>query len=307
MNLRFITILLFCIMFTYAFSQPMPELSMFELNQTFYNPGSIGNQEVLTASFFYRANWVGMDGAPSTQVFCAHAPLRDPSVAVGVLVEHDGIGSKNCTGIHINYAYRLRLGINKLSLGLKGGIINMSTDYISFRDNAYDQAFDENYHTFYLPNFGVGILFYSRLYWAGISVPRLFGYESRSSGKYRMDHDFWRYQYFISGGGKIPVSASFSVEPSALVVCNSSYPSNSSFTLIGVAVYKKSYKAGIGYRLGEALILFMAYELNRQFSLGYSYDLNIGKVGDYSSGSHEININYKFGYRVNASNPREFE
>jgi hypothetical protein len=62
----------------------------------------------------------------------------------------------------------------------------------------------------------------------------------------------------------------------------------------------------LGYRVGEALIILLGYNLNRQFSLGYSYDMNIGELSKNTSGSHEINVQYKFGYRVNASNPRDF-
>ena len=285
-------------------AQQMPTVSMFESNQTFYNPGAIGNQEVLSASFFYRANWLGFEGAPSTQVFCAHAPLRNPAVALGVLVEHDALGGTGYTGVYFNYAYRLRLGPNKLSFGLKGGINSGSQDYFTLRQNP-DPTFAENNRTFFVPNFGVGILYYGRQYWAGISVPRLFGFKSQPSGKYTINHYFYKYEYFISAGGMFPVSGSFSVDPSAQFIYSSAYPFR--FSVMGMAVYKDAYKAGIGYRSGEAIILAIGYQLNRQFSLSYSYDLNIGYIANYSSGSHEINISYKFGYNVNVSNPRKFD
>jgi len=286
------------------FSQEISEVSLFEQNQTYYNPGSIGNQEVLAANFFYRAQWIGFsDGTPSTQVFCAHAPLRDPSVAMGVTLEHDALGSINYTGFYVHYAYRLTLGGNKISFGLKGGITSLSQDRISLRDNP-DPLFDEDNQTSYVPNFGVGILFYGRQYWAGISVPRLFGYKHYSSGYYGMDPDIANYEYVIMGGGRFPIGSTLSIDPSAMVIFSTRYDFR--LTLMGTAVYKKAYKAGIGFRLGEAVFLAIGYQLNRQFSLGYSYDFNIGETYTYASGSHEINIGYKFGYKVNASNPRGF-
>ncbi len=285
------------------FSQQMPEISLFGANQTFYNPGSVGNQEVLAADFLFRANWRGFDGAPFTQIFCAHAPLRDPAVAMGILLEHDAPGGTNYTGVYINYAYRIKLGVNKISFGLKAGLTSGSQDYFTLRDNP-DPTFSDNNRTFYVPNFGIGVLYYGRQYWAGVSIPRLFGFENQASGAYGIKHDFWRYEYFITGGGRIPAGSDWSFEPSALVVFNSAYKLR--ITVMGTAIYKSVYKAGLGYRSGEALIMAMGYQLNRQFSLGYCYDLSIGKIADYSFGSHEINIHYKFGYKVNASNPRGF-
>jgi type IX secretion system PorP/SprF family membrane protein len=285
-------------------SQEISSVSLFEQNLIYYNPGSTGNQEVLAANFFYRAQWIGFsNGTPSIQVFCAHAPLRKPSVAMGVQVEHDALGICNYTGVYIHYAYRVSLGANRLSFGLRGGVASLSQGTVTLRDNP-DRAFDEDNQTSYLPNFGAGILFYGQYYWAGVSIPRLFGFKHQASGMYTIDPGFNHYEYFFTGGGKLPAGSNLSFEPSALVAYSSSYPLR--FTLLGMAVYKHAYKAGVGFRLHEAIFLAIGYQLNRQFSLGYSYDFNIGKVLKLTSGSHEINVSYKFGYRVNASNPRDF-
>ena len=70
--------------------------------------------------------------------------------------------------------------------------------------------------------------------------------------------------------------------------------------------YKTNYKIGMGYRDTNALVAFLGYRLNNQFALGYSYDLKLGKFASNFGGAHEINVQYKFGYKVNASSPRGF-
>lgn len=290
------------------FSQQMPNVSLFGDNQAYYNPGFVGNQEVLSANFFFRANWVGIDGAPVTEAFLAHTPMRDPAVAMGILVEHDALGSTGYTGIYINYAYRVKIGVNKLSFGVKGGITNESLNYILLRDNVPDPAFSDNNQTFFYPNFGIGVAFTGRQYWAGFSVPRLFGYDSKGSDSYKMAHDFWRYEYFLTGGGRFNAGPDLAFEPSALLVYSSryNYVDKINVSLMAMGIYKGAYKAGLGFRLHDAIIIAVGYQLNRQFSLAYSYDLGLWGAADYSNGSHEINLNYKFGYKVNASNPRGF-
>ena len=73
-----------------------------------------------------------------------------------------------------------------------------------------------------------------------------------------------------------------------------------------MGTYKAAYKAGLGYRQKEAVMLLLGYNLNHQVAVGYSYDLTVGELKDYSSGSHEIQLQYKFGYKVNASNSYKF-
>jgi type IX secretion system PorP/SprF family membrane protein len=287
------------------YTQQMPAISLFDQNQTVYNPGAIGNQEVLTANFLYRKQWAGFEGSPSTQYFCAHAPLKNPHVAIGILLEHDAIGATNYTGVYFNYAYRIDLGMNKLSFGLKAGVTNGSQNNIDLRDDAPDPAFSENDQNFTLPNFGFGVSYYGQKYWGGFSIPKLFGYDSDGSDKYKLVHDFSKYEYFISGGSTFDINPEFSIDPSMLLVLSPRY--NTRFTINAVATYKKAYSAGLGFRTSDnALILLIRYSLNRQFSLGYSYDLLFGNTAKYSSGSHEINLFYKFGYKVNAANPRVF-
>lgn len=308
MRERIIQLAVFGFFCVNLFAQPMPEISLFDQNQTVYNPGAIGNQEVLTANFLYRKSWIAFpEGAPSTQFFSAHAPLKNPHVALGVLLEHDAIGATNYTGIYFNYAYRIYLGMNTLAFGLKAGVTNSSQKYIDLLEDVPDPAFSENNQSFTLPNFGFGVSYYGRKYWAGFSIPRLFGFVSDGPDKFKLEHKLWRYEYFISGGSTFALNADFSIDPSILIVLRSSNVEQKQKMMVtALATYKRAYSAGLGFRTGSDLIFLFEYNLNRQFSLGYSYDLEVGDIADYSSGSHEINIIYKFGYKVNAANPRVF-
>ncbi len=292
---------------THLSAERMPAITMFEQNQQAYNPGTIGNQEVLTAVLTYREWWVQMPGAPSTQFFCAHAPLKNPNVALGVLLEHDATGGRNVTGAYFNYAYRIPIGMNRLAFGIKGGLSNVSTK-VTLRDDSPDVAFNEDNESFILPNFGFGASYYGRNFWAGFSIPRMFGYDTKRSDKYKIDPNISRWEYFISGGKTFMIGPDFSIDPSALLVL-SAVKHSSWMTFNTMASYKHTYKAGLGYRSESddrgALLMLVSYCLNRQFSIGYSYDMAIKKT-DVKSGTHEINIYYKFGYKVNAANPREF-
>jgi type IX secretion system PorP/SprF family membrane protein len=287
------------------FAQQLPEFSLIEQNQTTYNPGAIGNQEVLTANFMYRKNWTGFQGSPpSTQFFCAHAPLKNPDVALGILLEHDNIGATNTTGVYFNYAYRISLGMNRLAFGLRGGITNVSQDYTDLRQDG-DPLFSEKNLKYTLPNFGFGTSFYGPKYWVGFSIPSLFSLGNFKSDKIRMKPILSEYEYCISGGAAFQINPDFSIDPSILVIL-SQFKTTRRLAINTLFTYKKAYSAGFGYRTGGDVIFLLEYSFNRQFSFAYSYDLEFGEINTISSGSHEINIFYKFGYKVNAANPRGF-
>jgi len=298
---KILIILCFCISGTFA--QQMSVVTLFDQNLIYYNPAATGYQEALTASFFYRNQWTGMEGAPSTQFASVQSPVKNTKMALGGMFEHESIGATNYTGGYLYYAYRFNLGPGKLSLGLKFGASSVSLKNVSLVE-IDDQAFMESSSSFFVPNAGFGALYYTQFYWASFSIPRFFGYESEESGKYKASHDISKYEYYFAVGGKIALPSEFSLEPSALFVYSKAYPF--SVAVNAIAMYKNAYRAGLGYRLNDAMIILVGYNFNRQFSLGYSYDVSIGNTSSYSSGSHEINIQYKFGYKVSASNPREF-
>ena len=278
-------------------------LSLFDRALPYYNPAATGKEEALTANLFYNNHTTGFPGAPSTLFFTAHAPLNNLKMALGVKLEHKSVGANNFTGIFFSYAYRLQLGTNTLSLALEGGIYSGSLDLLTGRDAAYDHALDENITSSTLPNFGVGALYYSKRYWISLSVPRLLGIETKESGEFGLKVAGAARDYILAGGGTFAINEDFGIEPSALFIYN---PGLMKMNVNAMAVYKDKYKAGLGYKTVGAIVFALAMDINRQTSLAYSYDFNIGKLSNLSRSSHEIHLRYTFGYKVNATNPRGF-
>lgn len=300
---RWIFYILLFVLSTDLLAQTMPTVSQFDYMPIQFNPASTGNKDALAVGFKFRKHWTGIDGSPSTQVFCAHAPLRNPKVAIGLLLENENVGATNYTGIYLNYAYRIPVLTGNLSFGIKGGITAGSQSSVTLRD-ASDPAFGANTNKFVVPNFGFGIYYYSKVYWAGFSIPRFFGFESQPSGSYKMTHNISRYEYFVTGGGRIGLTEDIYIEPSVLAVISSILKPVVTINCVGV--FRDTFKGGVGFRTNDAIIVHLGYSLNRQLALIYSYDINIGKMSKYTSGSHEINLQYKFGYTVNTSSPRRF-
>jgi hypothetical protein len=50
---------------------------------------------------------------------------------------------------------------------------------------------------------------------------------------------------------------------------------------------------GGSYRFGDSVVGMFELQLNENFHVGYAYDFTMSDIRQYSSGSHEIMINYR--------------
>jgi type IX secretion system PorP/SprF family membrane protein len=163
---------------------------------------------------------------------------------------------------------------------------------------------EEDNMRFWVPDFGFGVLYTGSMYWVGLSVPGFFGFETNETGRFALKAGPEYLDFYLSGGANLKFNPDWGLEPSLMLQYNPVFTPQVTINALGV--FKDAYRAGFGYRHKEAIIMLVSISINRQFAVGYSYDLNIGETSDYTSGSHEINVHYKFGYKVNASNPRGF-
>jgi type IX secretion system PorP/SprF family membrane protein len=99
------------------------------------------------------------------------------------------------------------------------------------------------------------------------------------------------------------VSENVKIKPSILA----KYIRNSPFEIdLNAIVYFKILGIGYSYRSNDAMVFLATVNINKQFSVGYSYDLTTSKLSTYVRGSHEIMLKYEFGYKINPQSPRYF-
>src|SRR5690606_18513794 len=71
-------------------------------------------------------------------------------------------------------------------------------------------------------------------------------------------------------------------------------------------IYKDQFWLGASYRHNDAMVFIAEFQINQQFKIGYSYDYTLTAFKKYSGGSHEIMLQYEFGYKVKSIDPRFF-
>ena len=86
-----------------------PMFTQYMFNEMYINPAYAGSRESISATLLYRNQWVGVEGAPKTQTFSIHAPVKMKKIGVGIIARNERIGVTKQTNIFLDYAYRIKL------------------------------------------------------------------------------------------------------------------------------------------------------------------------------------------------------
>lgn len=302
--MRRFTVIGFCLLFGLCLKAQEKALlySHYSFNGLAINPAYAGSREMLSISLSHRSQWMGFDGAPSYNILGIHTPFKNTKMGLGFQVMNESIGLRKYTGFYLNYAHRLTLGNGKLALGLKGGIATGNYDLIDLGDDDY--VFSEKSSSYLLPNFGVGLYYYTRKFYAGLSVPLILGYETSETGEVTAYHDFNKYAYYLTAGITFDIADKWQLQPSGMVEYDKA---GGVIADVGLSLlYKDVLRAGASYRSKQAIVMLLDYKITYQLRVGIAYDYGLNDLNAYNRNSFEVALEYNFGYKIRAANPTIF-
>lgn len=285
--------------------QMFPLSDQYINNTIAINPAFAGCHDALSATILYRNQWIGFKGAPQDYVLSVHAPIHNNKIGLGLLIEKSSFGINKETSFIADYAYRMELHNGILAFGLGFGAIlyNVAWNELDVADPD-DKQLMNNPSSALLPNFSLGSYYYTKKYFIGISLPLLLSHEiDHSNGSYKIVNSFSEYNYFFEGGYYIGINPHIKLLPSLLIKYHQNHAPQVDYN--AQVILKERVWLGIGYRNKDMLIGMLQCQLNYQLRMGYSYDYNLGRIGSYKSGSHEIALNYVFSYSHKAIGPRQ--
>lgn len=267
------------------------------------NPAYAGSNDFITISGDIREQWVGINGAPSTQTISAHAPIMNDQFGLGLIIINDKAGVTSQQDIGVNYSYKLHFINYTLSMGLNVGVNTINTNYNQLLlDNEADEYLQESSNAV-LPTIGFGAYLKADAYYVGVSIPQLYrfvhnNYESMSIEPDRL--------VFITAGYVKQLNSNFTVKPSFLTKSN--FGSTFETDLNANFYYKEDYGLGFSYKSLNSISIILEYGYKKTYYIGYSYDIATSSLLWHQSGSHEISFNIYID-RDNKSkvlNPRYF-
>lgn len=291
-------------------AQQDPVVSQYMFNGLLLNPAYAGSKEYFSTTMLCRTQWTGWEGAPFTQVFTFHNLLKDQVSGTGLTISNDHLGVTNQTDISGSYAYHIRFSENAaLSLGLKGGLSYYKADLnkLIYWDTD-DQVFTKGVQRNLVPNVGTGAYFYTRKFYAGLSVPQLISYDPREM--FSISHDITtiphiRRHYYLTSGIAIEVSPAVVLKPSVLVRYVPGAPVQADLNLN--VLLNRMLWVGASYRTGDSFVGMIELQATKRLRFGYAFDYTLTNIRRFSNGSHEVMLGYDFGYEViKMKTPRYF-
>ena len=281
--------------------------SLYMFDQLLINPAYAGSQVQFSATTIYRNQWVNLDGAPKTFTSSIQSSFQRNRMGLGLVVMKDVIGVHSDVGLFGSYAYKINIpGKGSLSLGLQAGFNSLNSDFAktdvpSLAQNGAPGSSDPFYRSTraFNPNFGGGIFYSDKQFFAGFSVPHLLEKDIVQNASDDADILGERVKnsrnYFISLGRTFPLHPDVKVIGSTLVRLQEGAPL--SFDVNANLVLKESVGLGTSYRLDNGLVFLFELKINDNFHVGYAYDLTTSDIGRVSNGSHEIMLNYRIKIR----------
>ena len=128
-------------------------------------------------------------------------------------------------------------------------------------------------------------------------------FSSKTSFNDSISVDLNKPHYFLFSRYRIPVNRNVKIQPGVLIKYLPEVPVSFDFHL--AAIFNEVLLTGLSYRSFESIDLVLQAKLTPQLKAGYNFDYPIGKVGELSSSSHEIMLNYLFKFsRYKIKRPR---
>ncbi|WP_276499634.1 type IX secretion system membrane protein PorP/SprF [Pontibacter litorisediminis] len=298
MKMRLCYLLLALLLTTAASAQQNPQYSQYIFNSMGINPAYTGSKNVLNANLFYRTQWAGVDGAPSTQSLAVDGVIANDRLGLGLNITRDELGAQSTTSAYANFAVKLQVSEGAIfSLGIAPGLVQHMVDGGEF-GIPDDPTIPTGKETTIKPDVKIGAYFHTRNFYAGFSGTDLLQFKD-------MDQVEPERHYFFTAGYVFDVSPFVKLKPSLLVKEDFHAPTSmdvNAFILLADRLWLgSSYRTSMNVfneaEMGDvekrtAVAFIAELQVLKQLRLGYSYDKMLNGYSNQST--HEVSVGYYF-------------
>ena len=303
---RIITALLALVSFTSAHAQQDPQYTNYMYNTININPAYAGSRGALSIFGLHRSQWVGLEGAPTTNSFSVNTPIADSKVGLGVSFVNDALGVMDENTLSVDFSYTLDLNNrgSKLSFGLKGSANLLNVAYSDLNKyNPNDPQILNDVSNEFTPNIGAGIYWHTEKSYVGFSVPSFL--ESTRYDNNIQSTMQQKMHYYLMGGHVFEINPMLKFKPAFLLKGVEGAPLQADVTA-NFLIHDK-FTIGGAYRWAAAWSALVGCQVTDGMFLGYSYDCDIQALRNYNNGSHEVFLRFElFNKYRRVNSPRFF-
>lgn len=282
-------LVLLCMLPVFSQAQQKAMLSQYMFNGLVANPAYSSIDDALNVTAISRHQWVGFEGAPNTQIFSFHTPIRESNSSFGMILMRDQIAEVIVdNAAYLTFAQRVQLGEESfLSLGVNAGVSKFNANYSEIPGGAamLDPAFDNEND--WRSSVGLGLMLFSPKFYAGISAPSFMEFKGNNRTK-----TAFRTHYILQGGYLVDLGESLKFKPNALIKYVNGSPMQ--MDLNANFLIAETFWLGSSWRSFDSFNFLAEVQVTPRFQVGYSYDLTTSRLAQVQKGSHEIMLSLRF-------------
>lgn len=296
-----LSVLLFAGVVSYA--QQDSQFTQYMYNTINVNPAYAGSRGVMSVFALHRSQWVGLDGAPTTNAISINTPLNSSKLGLGVSIINDKIGPVHENTISADLSYSVPTSETfKLSFGLKATANLFDLD-VSRLNPVDDDPSLHDYNNKFSPNIGVGLYLHSSKAYVGFSVPNFIESNRYDSNEVAINKE--KINYYLIGGYVFDLNSYIKFKPAFLTKMVKGAPLQ--VDLSGNFMFNDKFMVGMAYRWSAAISAMVGMQVSDGLYIGYGYDLDSTKLDNYNSGSHEVFLRFElFKNNDKITTPRFF-
>jgi len=274
-------------------AQQDPQFSQNMFNKLANNPGFAGSRGNIATSVLHRSQWMGIEGAPSTQNFSIDAELPFLLGGVGLNIVKDNIAQFSNLGLQASYAYRTELGVGQIGMGMSVGMFQSGVDGSDFKyAQPGDNAIPISSVSGSKLDIGAGVYYNTQDVYIGLSSAHMTEpvVEWSDGSQFSLER-----HYFLISGYYYELTPVLSLNPSIYLKSDGA---TSQLDINTNLIYNNKMWGGVSYRLDEGLILLAGMNVNEDLRLGLGYDVTmLNPLGN----SLEVMLGYSF--KINYDKP----
>ncbi|MCB2196835.1 MAG: type IX secretion system membrane protein PorP/SprF [Bacteroidetes bacterium] len=293
-KLRYIIIIGLTVLFIKTVNaQVAPYYTQYMFNDYLVNPAVAGTHNYFQVRANSRIQWIGMDG-PRTMSIAAYGPFKERNMGYGGYVYNDVTGPESWTSLGGTYAYNIAINEAwRISGGLSLGMMQYKLDgqKLQMDEDIYDPVIPQGVESRTIMDATAGVYVWTSYYYVGLSAHQLLG------NKYGIETDSIKgisrltQHVYLSGGANFILNREFFLTPSALIRYSAGL---FQAEINAKVIYNRIVWGGLSYRTGDAIAVMAGYNYENKIYIGIAYDLPLSDIRQYTAGTMEVMIGYRF-------------
>ncbi len=303
--------MLLIVSYSMVFAQQVPNYSSYYLNPYLLNPGYAGHVDKTTAFLLYRNQWVGITGSPETQYISVNSQFGKRAMGLAGNVYNDVSNIYGRSGGYLSYSYRVMLdSTHSIRVGASLGLTQnrLYFDRIQAQDPTESTILisDQN-NTNFDGAFGALYTMADKLE-IGLSAMQIFNSKfiyADQANERTLSYQLIRH-FYLSGTYHFELKPeTWHLHPIMLLRSAQGAPIQVDGGL--QAEWKQFLGLTVLYRSNFGLATSLQAQVNPNIKIGYTYEVPLNGMQEFSIGSHEVVLVCKFSALKKGSKDHDSE